>query len=421
MMLGRDRKTPRMPGMPPPTGTMDRVSTRALELGFMIQGTEAAAVRRQVGAAAQNHSVRIVAKGLVGLMVACVALLCALVLAGSARADAGTPVVTEQQGSVPITTPGDTPELEKAGSPEPPPVKEVAPEPPPPVQEVATEPPPVKEVAPEPPPVKEVAPEPPPVQEVVPGPVVTEIVAEPLAVKEVVPPTKEPTERVTIGGGTGPKETASETMNTPNLKETGGTGPTGPSKDAAVQSPLAAAAAAPQAIATQEAAGSEGLLGGPGGTSASPPGAGGGASRAALAASQRAGCELSALGGPTTQNCSGGWLGAQRPASAPSVVFSSAAVALAGGAPTGGPPSDGGNGGSAVGRSPVSPTPSPAPGGVSGISGASAVGASGLALAGFLTLAGLLLLGAPRAMRRLRLLCQPWLTAFFVLIPERPG
>jgi len=40
---------------------------------------------------------------------------------------------------------------------------------------------------------------------------------------------------------------------------------------------------------------------------------------------------------------------------------------------------------------------------------------------GFLTLIGLLLLAAPRAMRRLRLSCEPWLTAFFVLIPERPG
>jgi hypothetical protein len=46
---------------------------------------------------------------------------------------------------------------------------------------------------------------------------------------------------------------------------------------------------------------------------------------------------------------------------------------------------------------------------------------SGTALSIFLTLAGLLLMAAPRAMRRLRLSCQPWLTACFVLIPERPG
>jgi len=74
-------------------------------------------------------------------------------------------------------------------------------------------------------------------------------------------------------------------------------------------------------------------------------------------------------------------------------------------------------GGSAVANPPVSPGPSPAPSGASG----AAAGGSGLALSGFLTLAGLLLLGAPRAMRRLRLSCEPWLTACFVLIPERPG
>jgi hypothetical protein len=49
------------------------------------------------------------------------------------------------------------------------------------------------------------------------------------------------------------------------------------------------------------------------------------------------------------------------------------------------------------------------------------MGGSGMGLSTFLTLAGLLLLGAPRAMRRLRLSCEPWLTACFVLIPERPG
>jgi hypothetical protein len=39
----------------------------------------------------------------------------------------------------------------------------------------------------------------------------------------------------------------------------------------------------------------------------------------------------------------------------------------------------------------------------------------------FLTLAGLLLIGGPAAMRRLRLASQPWRSAPFVLIPERPG
>ncbi len=95
--------------------------------------------------------------------------------------------------------------------------------------------------------------------------------------------------------------------------------------------------------------------------------------------------------------------------------FAAATASLAEGAADGSPVR-GAHGGSAVGGDPASP-PGSGPGGSSG----SGSGASGLALAGFLTLAGLLLSGAPRAMRRLRLSCQPWLTAYFVLVPERPG
>ncbi|MCW3034427.1 MAG: hypothetical protein JWM60_2772, partial [Solirubrobacterales bacterium] len=69
---------------------------------------------------------------------------------------------------------------------------------------------------------------------------------------------------------------------------------------------------------------------------------------------------------------------------------------------------------------PDTPSPGPAPGGAAG--GVAAGGSGGaVGLSGFLTLAGLLLLAAPRALRRLRLSCRPYLTAFFVLIPERPG
>jgi hypothetical protein len=130
-------------------------------------------------------------------------------------------------------------------------------------------------------------------------------------------------------------------------------------------------------------------------------------------------CEFSALGGPMTENCTAGWLGAQRLAPSSSlslpggVVIGLAAVAVV---PTGGGPPDGGHARSAVGSPPVTPAPGPAPGGAAGATG----GASGFAVSTFLTLAGLLLLGAPRAMRRLRLSCEPWLTACFVLIPERP-
>jgi hypothetical protein len=42
-------------------------------------------------------------------------------------------------------------------------------------------------------------------------------------------------------------------------------------------------------------------------------------------------------------------------------------------------------------------------------------------MAGFLTRGAWLRLTSPRAVRRLKLAHLPWRTAFFVLIPERPG
>ena len=138
---------------------------------------------------------------------------------------------------------------------------------------------------------------------------------------------------------------------------------------------------------------------------------------AQISNAQRAGelsCELSSLSGDMSGNCSAEWLTPQRFLSGSPASYAAAVAALA---PTSGPPGDGGRGGAAVGSPPVSPGPGPAPAGAAG----SSAGATGLALSGFLTLAGLLLLGAPRAMRRLRLSCQPWRTACFVLIPERPG
>ncbi len=76
------------------------------------------------------------------------------------------------------------------------------------------------------------------------------------------------------------------------------------------------------------------------------------------------------------------------------------------------------SGDSPGGSSPIGPPSEPTP---SGTFGGAAGGGSGTALSGVPTFAGHLLLGAPLAMRRLRLSFQPWLTAFFVLIPERPG
>ena len=126
---------------------------------------------------------------------------------------------------------------------------------------------------------------------------------------------------------------------------------------------------------------------------------------------------LSALAGRISSNCTTVSPGAQVALSTSSTSFNNVAASLAAATP-GGPP-DGGHGGSTSGSPPVGPPTGPAPSGVSGGAGMGAAG--GLAFPGFLTLAGLLLAGAPRAMRRLRLSCQPWLTACFVLIPERPG
>jgi hypothetical protein len=147
---------------------------------------------------------------------------------------------------------------------------------------------------------------------------------------------------------------------------------------------------------------------------------GGGGPRGGMTAAQRAGaltCELSALGGRTTDNCTVGWLGGKRFLASSAVGFAPAVGSLVV-AMTGTLPPGGGHGGSAVGSAPVSPVPGPAP---SGASGAAVGGSSGVAPSAFLSLAGLLLLAAPLAMRRLRLSSRPWLTACFVLIPERPG
>jgi hypothetical protein len=130
-------------------------------------------------------------------------------------------------------------------------------------------------------------------------------------------------------------------------------------------------------------------------------------------------CELSAMEAGAPHLCSSaGWSSHGTGASAPIVALASAAALIVraprthtGGGHDGGVPVES--------HAPVSPTPGPA--GPGGASGGSAAGGSGLALSGFFTLAGLLLLAAPRAMRRLRLSCQPWLTACFALIPERPG
>jgi hypothetical protein len=150
-----------------------------------------------------------------------------------------------------------------------------------------------------------------------------------------------------------------------------------------------------------------------------PPGSGPPSAHSGMTSAQRAGsfsCELSQLGGSLTDNCTVGWLGAPRflPSSSTGLVTVASSLVAA---TIAGSPSDGGRGGSAISSPPVGPAPGPAPAGASG----AATGATGVApLSTFLTLAGLLLLGAPRVLRRLRLSCEPWLAGCFVLVPERP-
>jgi hypothetical protein len=130
----------------------------------------------------------------------------------------------------------------------------------------------------------------------------------------------------------------------------------------------------------------------------------------------RVSCDQSVLAGPIT-DCAAGWLGsASRGPGAP-VSLDGAAISWIGSSTVVSPSGDV-HEDPAIGARPAAPVPGPAPGGASGVASG---GGSGLALSAFLTLTGLLLLAAPRALRRLRLRCEPWLTAFFVLIPERPG
>jgi hypothetical protein len=135
-----------------------------------------------------------------------------------------------------------------------------------------------------------------------------------------------------------------------------------------------------------------------------------------LTAAQRAevlSCQLSGLSAPATDNCVSAWPSGTQGSPSAAVSLVAGATTTGAGAPPGG-----GYGGSVGGSRSAVPPPGPAPTGAFGSSGA---GGFGIALSGCFTLAGLLLLAGPRAMLRLRLSCQPWLTAFFVLIPERPG
>ncbi|HEY4451212.1 MAG TPA: hypothetical protein VGN13_06415 [Solirubrobacteraceae bacterium] len=204
-----------------------------------------------------------------------------------------------------------------------------------------------------------------------------------------------------------PKEPLTSTSTVVQASSAPGTGEAAPATPAALGTPtalLVASASAPVVGAPAETSPLP-VAGG-----ASEPPAGTGATRASAAVN----CQVSLLGGPIT-SCTTGWLRT-------SGLVQSQPVSLAAGPSwsqtVSAARAGGGHDESAVGGRPATPSPGPGPGGASG---SASVGGSGLALSAFLTLTGLLLLAAPRAMRRLRLSCEPWLTAFFVLIPERPG
>ncbi|HEY1833394.1 MAG TPA: hypothetical protein VGG08_03070 [Solirubrobacteraceae bacterium] len=337
------------------------------------------------------------------------ALLAALVLASSATADSSTvtesPAASEGQtapeGSQ--TAPAGTSGGEEATTPAA--EETVAETPVPPVEETVAETPA--------PPVEETVILPPPVEEV------TQVIT---PVEEIVEqPIKQVGEAVQQAGGGSDGGSGEETSK----------GAVTPSSPAGV---ISAVLAPVTEATTQEVAGTTGSnaangsmpplaveSSGPSGPGEPPTAAG---VRAAAGQHDGLGCPLSALGDAVSQSCAVGWLGgpslvptAQVGLGTPTSIVTAVAAANAtsgGGGDSGSP---------AIGNRPIAPAPGgSAPGGAAGGAGGAGAGsAGGLGLSAFLTLAGLFLLATPYAMRRLRLLCLPWRTAFFVLIPERPG
>jgi cytoskeletal protein RodZ len=273
---------------------------------------------------------------------------------------------------------------------------------------------------------------PPPTGETAPTPPVEQPQTEP----PPTPPAEQPAEKTPVPENTG--ETGLE-LQTKERQESGvGAGlPPEETTKISVLAPVVTVDAPTQATSEP----TEGQVGLAGPSTTVPPSVGGtvqeavtsaelgeasiveSAHRSAAQQAGRLSCELSALSGPLTQNCAAGWLGTPTLGSGSSTSANTEQALAA-------PPSSGGPGASssapAGGNRPAAPaqggsTSNGAAGGAAGGSGAGGSGGGGLGLSAFLTIAGLLLLAAPHAMRRLRLSCLPWRTAFFVLIPERPG
>jgi hypothetical protein len=156
-------------------------------------------------------------------------------------------------------------------------------------------------------------------------------------------------------------------------------------------------------------------VGGPGETLAESAAHGAAVGASAVAAAGQLIGEASCNLGRSTSICGAG-------PSSVAGVGSGSVVPLAGGsliAAVTGSGGDDEHGGTPGGSRPGVPAPAPAPS-PGGASGAAASGGTGLGLSGFITLGALLGLAAPRALRRLRLASEPWLSPSFALIPERP-
>jgi outer membrane biosynthesis protein TonB len=390
-----------------------------------------------------NPSMRIGGMRVLRLGAVLLAMLGTLAFAGSAyagvRADPlGTSEVLEAEGAQSGPSGEGSPEgrVTPGGEEqhETPPIVEEHPEATPVVEEPKVTPPVVEEPKVTPPVVEEPKVTPPVVEEPLesPPPPVVEEHLEPRPIVEEHP---ENTPTVTVLGespqtppatGQGTEE-AAKGLHTGQGSGEGSEGGSASSRTlVSPDSTLAQPALAHSAAAEESAAALLGLpptVGGPRTQASATPAAGviAAGARAAMTAARRAGalsCQLTALGDRTTDDCTVGWLGGKRFSASPVGLIPEASSLAA--AATAGLSGGGGHGGSSGGNAPVGPAPGPAPGGASGAAvGGGAPG--GVALSNLHTLAGLLLLSGPRAMRRLRLSCQPWLTACFVLIPERPG
>jgi hypothetical protein len=327
------------------------------------------------------------------LRTAILALLTALLLAGSARADTTGTEAPEAQAPAPVTTEAEPP----APTPAPEAPEAAVPAPAPEAPEATIPVPAPEPEAPAPTPVPEPeAPGPVPVPE--PPMLLTES-----AEAADSAPVGEDSEAATPAPATeAPQASAPAAADGAAAAAADGQAPEVPLGTSALGEPLAAPFTVGSATVPPSPSGGSGHAGAHAGVAAAPD--------------QDFRCELSALlRGGMTDGCPGGLLGARG-------LLAPAALGLGTTGPAGlagaGRPADLDHEGSAYLHLPAGQAPGPAP---AGVAGGSAAGASGFAFSAFVTLAGLLLLAAPRAMRRLRLSCQPWRTASFALIPERPG